>query len=286
MREARLREQTVRDWIAKGLDPAVELARLTEEAATLEEAGALWLKSRRAISDTTRAEYQRRVDRIAFDLGDMEARHLTVNDVNDWIDRLGLAPSTVIEYVSTLRAILDHVGGDNVARDRRVELPKRTRRVLAPPNAADTLAVLARAHERFRPVLILIEQTGLRVSEACAVRPEHLERRRLLVPVTKTGHPRWVPVPPWLRDVLEPPWPVNRQTVHNALKAACTAADVKPFGPHMLRHRRASLWSAQHVAPAQAAEWLGHTVETYLSTYTHVVAVEEIAPQRLAALLR
>lgn len=277
----------MRDWIADGKNPRVELARLVEADVTVEEAARAWIASRRSIADSTRADYERRVERLARDFDGVEARHLTACDVNRWIDRLGLAPSTVGEYLTTLRAVLDHAGVENVARDRRVEMPRVVRRVLEPPSATDTLAVLSHAHPRFRPVLVLIEQTGLRVSEAASVEARNIDRAtsRLLVPVTKTGRPRWVPLPLWLSGLLAPPWNVNRQTVHNALKAACRVASVAPFGPHMLRHRRASLWSAQGVAPAQAAAWLGHTVKTYLETYTHVVSVEEIEAHRLAALL-
>lgn len=285
-READSRRRVVETWLAEAKDPRVELARLLEPGATVREAGEAWLRSRRSIAERTRQEYQRRVDRLGSEIT-VEADRLTYRDVNEWIDGLELAPSTVAEYVTTLRAVLDHAGVDpNPARDRRVELPRRERKVIEPPDAQQTLRVLAHATTRFRPVLVLIEQTGMRVSEACAVQARHIDGERLLVPTSKTGRPRWTPLPRWLADVLEPPWAVNRQTVHNALKAACRDIDGEPFGPHMLRHRRASLWNAQHVPPAEAAARLGHTVETYLRTYTHVVPVEEIPAHRLEALLR
>lgn len=284
-REAELRKRTVEDWLARALNPKVELARLVDDDLTVEQAAVAWLRSRRSINNSTRALYQGRVDRLARDFAGVQARHLTVADVNGWVDRLELAPSTVREYLLTLRAVLDHAGVENVVRDRRVERPRNPRRLLEPPGAEVTLRALAKVPARYRPVLVLVEQTGLRVSEACAVQPEHLSDGRLLVPVTKTGRPRWVPAPDWLTEKLEPPWGVSRQRTHNALKAACEHAGVRPFGPHMLRHRRASLWSAQGVAPAQAAAWLGHSVKTYLDTYTWVIPVDEIDAHRLAALL-
>lgn len=286
MKQARARAAKVGEWIAEARDPRVELERFLEPNLTVLEAGRAWLRGRRSIAPSTHAGYRRRVERIGADL-DLEAARLTWRDVNDWIDKLGVGPATVSEYVTTLRAILDHAGVDpNPARDRRVELPRRDRTPLVVPTADEVARALSRVTVRFRPVLVLIEQTGLRVSEACGVRPEHIEPGRLLVPTSKTGRPRWAPLPRWLGEALEPPWPVNRNTVHNALKAACDDAGVNRFGPHALRHRRASLWSAQGVPPAQAAAWLGHTVETYLRAYTHVVAGSEIEAHRLAALLR
>lgn len=284
--EAEARRRAVETWIAEAKDPRVELTRYTHVGVTVSEAGEAWLRSRRSIGERTRDEYQQRVTRLAAGL-DHEVDRLTYQDVNQWIDKLELAPSTVAEYVTTLRAILDHAGVDpNPARDRRVELPRRERRPRELPDADTVLHVLRHVNVRYRPVLVLIEQTGLRVSEAAAVRPEHIDGGRLLVPVSKTGRPRWTPLPLWLAAVIEPPWQVNRQTIHNALKAGCRHAGARPFGPHTLRHRRGSLWSAQGVPPAVAAERLGHTVQTYLQTYTHVVAGSEIDAHRLEALLR
>lgn len=287
MREARLRQQKVREWIADARDPRAELARFLTPGMTVREAGDAWVRSRRSIAERTRQEYERRVAKLGADL-DVDVDRLTVGDVNGWVDRQKLAASTIAEYVTTLRAILDYAGVDpNPARDRRVELPRRDRAPLVVPPAGDVLAALAHTTRRFRPVLVLIEQTGMRASEACAVRPDKIDTagRRILVPVSKNGQPRWAPAAPWLVDILEPPWFVNRQTVHNALKAGGVAAGVKPFGPHMLRHRRGSLWNAQGVPPAQAAAWLGHSVQTYLSTYTWVVPTEEIPAHELARLL-
>lgn len=289
-REANLRKRAVEDWLAQGLHPRVELARAIDPALTVEQAGVAWLKSRRSISDSTRTEYERRVERLARDFAGVQAAHLTPKDVNAWLDGLTLAPTTVREYLSTLRAVLDVATDDNPARHRSVELPRARRDPPCPPDAERTLAALTHTHPRFRPLLVLIEQTGLRVSEACAARPADVDGAgsRLLVRLSKTGV-RWVPVPQWLvinlYAILAEASGANRQTAHNALKAGCRAAKVEPFGPHALRHRRGSLWSAQHVAPAQAAAWLGHSVQTYTQTYTHVIDPGEIAAHRLAALL-
>lgn len=288
-REAKIRKRKVENWIAEAKDPGVELRRFLVPNLTVGEVAEQWLRSKRRIKPRTLAEYQRHT-KVISDAFPGQASALTVADVDEWISDLSAKhrPGTVIGYMVTLRAILDHLDGENVARNRRLELPRRDVRVLEPPDATATLNVIANVTVKHRQVMVLMEQCGLRVSEACAVQPQHFDHAgyRLLVPVTKTGRPRWVPVPEWLLGLLKPPWRGNRQAIHNALKAACVLAEVNPFGPHMLRHRRASLWHAQGVTPVDAAAWLGHSVKTYLSTYTHVMPVSEIDAHRLALLLR
>lgn len=287
-READLRAQRVREWLAMALDPRVELARARTEGLTVSEVARQWLEGKRRVTDTTRGLYGQVVERIVVDLGRVPVEALSPVDVSDWVGALErqYRPGTVRKYVDVLRQALDTTGQPNVARDRRVEMPRTERRILRPPDADATLAALARLQPRHLQVCVLIEQCGLRVSEACHVEAGHLDRegRRLLVAVSKTG-PRWVPVPVWLLERLEPPWPVTRQTVHNALKTACADAGVAAFGPHMLRHRRASLWHLQGVPPVQAAAWLGHSPREHLATYTHVMPVGEVGGHRLAALL-
>src|SRR5574337_715457 len=286
-REAELRARTVRDWIAQAKDPRLELARLFEPGATLLDAGERWLRSRRAITRDTAAEYERRIRRLHRDLDGIEVGRITTQDVDEWMTEAGrtLRPSTVREYLSTLRAVIDHAGVEpNPARDRRIEPPRRERKVIRPPDADTTLAVLARVNPKHRPAVVLIEQTGMRVSEALAVRPADVDRagRRLLAEHTKTRRPRWVPLPAWLADDMPEIQPAARQAIFNTLRAACDDAGVPRFGPHMLRHRRASIWHMQGVPIVQAAEWLGHSPKVHLDTYAHVMPVGEIEPHRLA----
>jgi integrase len=105
---------------------------------------------------------------------------------------------------------------------------------------------------------------------------------------SKTGRPRWVPCPPWLCQHLCAGVPrLSRQVVHNALKRACKDAGVAPFGPHMLRHRRATLWHQQGVVAVELAARLGHSKPSMsLDVYSHVPRLSEAPAHRLDALLR
>lgn len=288
-KEANARRDTVADWLARALDPHVELARATAPGLTIGELGQRWLASRRRISDSTRTEYDRRVARITDDLGHLPVDALTVARVNEWVGEIERAWSagTVALHLQVLRQVLDFHGGLNVARDRRVEAPRQTRRQIVPPDATETLACLSRLNGRYRQVCVLMEQTGMRVGEALAVREQDLDHAglRILVRVSKTGRPRWVPCPRWLLECLTPPFPMTRQQVYNALHSASALADVRNINPHALRHRRGSLWHLKGVPAVQAADWLGHSPVMHLRVYAHVMPVDEIPAHDLASLL-
>ncbi len=323
-RDALTRKARVGEWLAAGLDPKVELRRSLEPPMSMSVACASWLASRRSVSERTRDNYGARLRRIEEDLKVAPAE-LTVADVNAWVGKLedDYRPGTIGLFVSTLRQVLDHADVvPNVARDRRVELPRRGRGEVRPPTADEFLAVLRHTNARYRPIVVLLEQTGMRVSEAVTLPWDEVDlaRGRLLVSAerSKNGRARWVEVADWMMEVLgptprtgitdtiHPPLEVGvaqtgggraavpahrvfpgmtRQKVYNAVRAGCVSAGVEPFGPHALRHRRASILH-DRMSPARAAEMLGHTVEEHLRTYAHVMPVAEVAVQDLVSLLR
>lgn len=300
LKEANARKQKVAEWLALGLDPQQELRKLTQTPVTMAGACDAWLASRRSISDTTRDTYRGHVARIRDDLK-VAPSLLTAADVNEWVTRLeaDYQPRTIGLFVGTLRSVLDHAGvSPNPARDRRVELPRASRREVDPPTAEDFLKVLQHTNRRYRRVIVLLEQTGMRVSEAVELEWRDVDRAarcrlRVSAETSKTNAARWVEVADWvLSDALGSQngkprvFPgFTRQKIHNALKAACVEANVKPFGPHALRHRRASIMHMRGVPVAQAAAFLGHSAREHLDTYAHVMPVDEVAVHDLLSAL-
>lgn len=300
--QAAIRLRVVGEWLAAGLDPKVELRRLMEPPVSMASACADWLASRRSVTELTRENYRGRLRRIEQDFTVAPA-HLTVRDVNDWVDKLTAEykPGTVALFVAALRQVLDHADVvPNPARDRRVELPRSERGEVVPPTAAEYLSVLQRLNARYRPIVVLLEQTGMRVSEAVTLEWGDVDagacRFRVSSARSKTGVARWVEASDWVVEMLGPVgvgsaaqgrvFPgFTRQGIHNALKTACESANVKPFGPHALRHRRASILHNRGVPAAQAASTLGHSAQEHLRTYAHVMPVEEVAVADLAGAL-
>lgn len=289
-REALIRKEKVGDWLAAGLNPRVELRRREDDGPLLASVAESWLESRRGLSDGTRAGHRFRLPTILDGFPRMDVSEITVEDVDAWVGNLTAKyrPGTVRLFVQELRMILDHADlPTNPARSRRIEMPRDSTRTLEPPGVRQVLDAVGRVAEDLVVPLLTMEQLGTRVSETMLLKREDVEpvraRVRIRPEVAKTNQGRWVPAPDLLVDALMErlPFHGDRSRVGGALRRAKAG-----FSPHDLRHRRASLWSAQGVPPAQAAAWLGHTVDVYLRTYTHVIVDEEISAQDLSSLLR
>jgi integrase len=86
---------------------------------------------------------------------------ITPADVQEWLATLELKPTSVRQYIGTLRAILDFADADpNPARDPRVRLPREEQAIPDPPSAADVETIIATVNKRRRLPLRMLEQTG------------------------------------------------------------------------------------------------------------------------------
>jgi integrase len=223
--------------------------------------------------------------------GERDPHRLSVTDVTDWIAASNLKPSSLRCYFQTLRAILDFGGVEpNPARDQRVRLPRHEPLEISPPSASQVAAIIAHVPDRYRLLLRLLEQTGMRVSEAVELEWQDVDlagcRLRLRGGKTRAAR-RWVAVPEWLMqelDTLCPPddrtperrlFNITRNAVGSAMRRACTAAGIAHYSPHDLRHRYASVKVAEGAPITQLAEQLGHSKKSLtLDTYSHVLIHE------------
>jgi integrase len=144
----------------------------------------------------------------------------------------------------------------------------------------------------YRLPLLVLDATGMRVGEleqlTWADIDEPRGRWRVSQTVAKTGHARWVSVPPALFEAVVALTPrddrvpaarvfqgVTADRLRVAIGRACTAAGVPAFSPHDLRHRRISL---QHLAGepwARIGEQMGQrNLAVTANTYTHVLVDE------------
>jgi integrase len=244
------------------------------------------------VSASTATTYEVNLGRILPRLGERAVAGVSVEDVTGLVADLtatGLARESIRKTLTTLAQVLDFAGiTPNPVRDRSVKLPPPDRAEIAPPSAAQVLAVLPTLAPRYRLPILVLDATGMRVGElerlAWGDVDEQEGRWRVSAAVAKTGRARWVDVPERLfsavselcsrddrtaeRRLFEG---VTADRLRTAITRACTASGVPAFSPHDLRHRRATLWHLGGVPAAQAASWLGHSAQEHLRTYAHAV---------------
>jgi integrase len=286
--EALTRRAKIAEWLAAGLNPKVELARVLSPARTVSELQAEWLAGKRSVGAQTLAGYRSRKTLIEREFGRIVAEELRVEDVVGWVGKLTdeYQPSTVSGYLGQLRMILDLLDGPNVARSRRVELPRMTRAEIDPPDADAVLALLGGLSEDVLYPVLAMEQLGSRVSETLALTRDDMQEtvvrfRREEVKGKRAS--RLVPCSALVGQALAErvPFRLSRVTVWRKL------TDASEIHPHLLRHRRGSLWHQQGVVAVELARRLGHAkASTSLDIYSHAKPLREIAAHDLASLFK
>ena len=309
-REAKARRDLVAGEIATGRNPADLLATLSPTAATFdsfETWADRFLASRIDLAENTRKMYRSHLRKIGGTFADRDPHSISAADVAGWVAAQAQErkPGTVAQYLDVFKVIMDFVGVEpNPARDPKVKLPRRVTEEANPPSDAHFLAILEALLPRWRLFFVTIEQGGLRIGEAASLRWGDVDaaglRLRLPRSQTKTHTSRWVYLPQWLMEALEATCPLEDRVperrvfqglevsaARQAMRRACRDAKIPHYSPHDLRHRRLTLWHQSGIPARELAERAGHSRPSMsLDTYTHVMPVEEIREERLAALLR
>lgn len=273
--------------------PNIHALRDAPTERTLGQWGDAWIASRIDVSAATQTNYSKHMARWGA-IAAMDVQTISPADVQRWISTLGdLRASSVKRYVTTLRQVLDFAAVDpNPARDERVRLPKVERVEIEPPTAAEVEAIVAHVRPRWRLPVRVLEATGMRVGEMCALTWSDVDFRglRLRVRTGKTtAARRWVQVPEPLMaeiDALVPPddrvadrrvfGGMTGQDLRQAMGRACAAAGIARFSPHDLRHRRVSIWHREGVPFREIAARVGHSRTSMTAdTYSHVLMSEE-----------
>lgn len=268
-----------------------------ESALTFREAAEQWIASRVDVSEGTRRQQRTSVNRAVRVLGKQSVAALTPQDVAAMIGTLheaGLKPSYLRKVYQATCMVLDHAGvRPNPARDRViVRLPRDEREELKPPTAAHVLAAFRLLPSRYRLPLLVLDDTGMRITElellAWGDVDEPRGRWRVSAAHSKTGRARWVhPHPDVLAAVLElcprdDRAPARRvflgfsgDAFRVQLGRVCIAAGVPTFSPHDLRHRRISLLHLRGVPWARIGEAVGQrSLAVTADTYSHVLVDE------------
>jgi integrase len=293
MKEARVRRDLIGGELAAGRNPAEALQALTEAPArrTFREWADTYKASRIDVAEKTKKTIDSYLKVILDTFGDRDPAAITFADVQEWVAGSGLKASSIRQYLSTLRAVLDYAGltGEaNPARDSRLRLPRQEHEVVEPPTALDVDAIISNVPKRHRLPLRVLEQTGMRVGELHQLEWQDVDvaGSRFRVRHGKTASARrWVAVPAWLMVEVQETCPPDDRTAErrvfpgftpgaakNAMRKACESARIAHFHPHDLRHRYASVKIAEGVPVTQVAAQLGHSRNSLtLDTYSHVI---------------
>jgi integrase len=293
LREAKTRRDFLAGELAAGRNPAEALRTLLEapRRQRFREWADAYKASRIDVAEKTTKTIGSYLKVIVSVFGDRDPAQITFNDVQAWVAGSGLKASSVRQYLSTLRAVLDYAGltgEQNPARDQRLRLPRQEREIVEPPTAADVEKIVANVPKRWRLGLRALAETGMRVGEAHDLEWQDVDvtGSRFRVRNGKTAAARrFVAVPVELMEDVAASTPPDDRTperrvfpgftpsaAKNAMRTACLNAGIAHFHPHDLRHRYASVKIAEGVPVTQVAAQLGHSRNSLtLDTYSHVI---------------
>ena len=132
------------------------------------------------------------------------------------------------------------------------------------------------------PIIIWAIETAMRRGEIAAMRWEHRDSRArvLLIPETKNGTPRRVPLSTAALGVLDGlprridgrVFAMHTGSISRAFAEVCKAAGIEGLTFHDLRHEATSRLFEKGLNPMQVAAITGHKTLQMLKRYTHLRA--------------
>lgn len=165
-------------------------------------------------------------------------------------------------------------------------ISQRTR-VLHPDEVEKLLNALTGTSEKFRPVVLLLLHTGMRLGEGLALRWNwiDLDKGEIILPaeVTKTGRPRALPlneralsVLTGLRSEAHSTGKVfagkgfHKAHVSKVIAVTCDRIGMPDVTAHTLRHTFATRLVANNANLAHVKELMGHSSWKMTERYTHL----------------
>ena len=281
------------------MDRGVFTSRAEAEATTLREA---LDRYERDVSSKKKSAGRERSTIAAWrtsPLGERSLASIRGKDVANAVRGLearGLAPNSIRIHLALLSHLFNTArtawGMESLSnpvdlvKGQRPKLPRgRDRRLVGDEHARLMTAALAYGGE-IGPLITWAIETAMRRGEIAAVRWEHLDRkaRVLLIPETKNGTPREVPLSRAAMAVLDEKstvvlnhsltnqdliWSLRADSISQAFKRVCKAAGIKGLTFHDLRHEAASRLGEKAFSPLEVAAITGHKTMQMVKRYTH-----------------
>ena len=220
----------------------------------------------------------------------------------------GVGPKTIVTHLALLRHLFNIARrewgmeslGNPVEMVRKPKLPQgRTRRLVDDEEVRLLKAAVSYGGE-IQHLIPWAVKTAMRRGEIAAMRWEHLDKkaRVLLIPETKTGTPRRVPLSSSALQILDDlprqidgrVWSLRPDSISQAFERVVDAARaayeqeskkagrkpdehlLKDFRFHDLRHEATSRLFEKGLNPMEVAAITGHKTLQMLKRYTHLRA--------------
>ncbi|MHB8252365.1 MAG: tyrosine-type recombinase/integrase [Acidiferrobacter sp.] len=175
----------------------------------------------------------------------------------------------------------------DLVKGQRPKIPRGRDRRLVGDEQARLLASAQACGGEIGPIITWAIETAMRRGEIAAMRWEHVDRetRTLLIPDTKTGTPRTIPLSPAALAVLGalpakvrgPVWSLRPDSITQAFRRVCKAAGITGTRLHDMRHEATSrLFEKQGFNAMEVSSITGHKSMQMLKRYTHLRA-EDLA---------
>ena len=218
---------------------------------------------------------------------------LTVADVSKWRDeRLQkVAASTVVRELTLLQGAVGHAldaGAVNVVQ--QVKRPRvddrRERRLQAGEWQRLMQACDQDRNKLLRPLLVLAVETAMRRGELLTMQWRHVDLQRCtaLLPKTKNGHARTVPLSPVAVDFLsalsrndDHVFPLSGDCVRQGFERLRRRAQVQDLRFHDLRHEAVSRLVERGLSLIEVQQVSGHRTLQMLQRYVHLQTADIVA---------
>ncbi|WP_170349631.1 site-specific integrase [Ruegeria atlantica] len=218
---------------------------------------------------------------------------LTAVDVCKWRDkRLSqVSPSTVVRELTLLQSSVGHAleaGAVNVVQQvKRPRVDDRRERRLQADEWDRLMQACDQGRNPFmRSLLVLAVETAMRRGELLAMQWQHIDLQRctVLLPKTKNGHARTVPLSPTaVQTLIELPrtddrvLPMSADCVRQGFERVRTRAGVDDLRLHDLRHEAVSRLVERGLTLFEVQQVSGHRTLQMLQRYVHLQAADIVA---------
>ena len=128
-------------------------------------------------------------------------------------------------------------------------------------------------HTTLRRIIVVAIETAMRRGEILNIKPEHIKGQTLLIPETKNGHPRTIPLTKRALYILENtqlPFSMSANAVRLAWDKLKKKGNIKDLHFHDLRHEAISRFFEKGLSIPEVALISGHKDVRMLFRYTHL----------------